>query len=253
MDAKKAVSAALEKALVVQAPLATKNIRRLRRVHPDATPKKLLRKLDTAYLSAVTVSGGAAGAAGMAPGAGVPAALGDVLVFTEATVLYVLSRAEIHGLHPEDVERRKLLVYMVLMGENANAALGKAIPKTGGHWAKKIVESIPMTAIDKANKVLGPRFITKYGTKQGVLVLSKQVPLGIGAILGGGGNHLFGRLTIKSANKIFGPAPRGWSTAAGSAGALVTGANGPRMVATEHRAGSIPVLGGPLEGKRDES
>ena len=50
-----------------------------------------------------------------------------------------------------------------------------------------------MTAINKANKVLGPRFITKYGTKQGVLVLGKQVPMGIGAVLGGGGNHLSAR------------------------------------------------------------
>lgn len=208
--AKKIVQAGLDKSLVVQAPLAKKNVERLRRVHPDATPKELLKKLNVTYLSAVTVSGGAAGAAGMAPGVGVPAALADVLVFTEATVLYVLSRAEIHGLHPEDFERRKLLVYMVLMGDGANAALGKAIPKTGGHWAKKIVESIPMKAIDKANKVLGPRFITKYGTKQGVLVLSKQVPLGIGVGLGAGGNHIFGRLTVKSAKKVFGPAPKSW-------------------------------------------
>lgn len=210
MDAKKAVSVALDKALVAQAPLAAKNVERLRRVYPRATPSELVRKLNSTYLSAVTVSGGAAGAAGVAPGVGVPAALGDVLVFTEATVLYVLSRAEIHGLHPEDVERRKLLVYMVLVGDSANAALGKAIPKTGGHWAKKIVEGIPMTAINKANKVLGPRFITKYGTKQGVLVLSKQVPLGVGALLGGGGNHVFGRMTLKSANKVFGPAPSRW-------------------------------------------
>src|SRR4051812_21125704 len=124
MEAKKAVSVALEKALVAQAPLAAKNVQRLRRVHPDASPEQLLRRLNATYLSTVTVSGGAAGVAALAPGVGVPAALGDVLVFTEATVLYLLSRVEIHGLHPEDVERRKLLVYMVMIGDSANAALG---------------------------------------------------------------------------------------------------------------------------------
>lgn len=207
---KKAVGAALEKSLTGQAPLAAKNVERLRRVHPEATPQELLRKLNTTYLSAVTASGGASGAASVVPGAGIPVALGDTLLFTEATVLYLLSRAEIHGLHPEDVERRKLLVYMVMVGDSANVALGRAVPRTGGHWAKKIVESIPMTAINKANKILGPRFIAKYGTKQGVLVLSKQVPLGIGAVLGGGGNHVFGRITIKSADKVFGPPPADW-------------------------------------------
>ncbi|MCA0438608.1 MAG: hypothetical protein LCH98_19435 [Actinobacteria bacterium] len=210
MDAKRVVSAALEKALVAQAPMAKKNVERLRRVHPQASPSALIRKLDTAYLSAVTVSGVAAGAVGIVPGAGVPTAVADVLVFTEATVLYVLSRAEVHGLHPEDVERRKLLAYMVLVGDSANTALGKAIPRTGGYWAKRIVEGIPMSAVNAANKVLGPRFITKYGTKQGVLVLSKQVPLGLGAVLGGGGNHVFGRLSVRAANKVFGPPPEEW-------------------------------------------
>lgn len=211
MDAKRVVGAALEKALVVQAPLARKHVERLRRVHPQAAPSELVRKLDVTYLSTVTVSGGTAGAAGIVPGGGIPAALTDVVLFTEATVLYVLSRAEVHGLHPEDVERRKLLAYMVLIGDGANTALGKAIPRTGGYWAKRIVDGIPMSAVNAANKVLGPRFITKYGTKQGVLVLSKQVPLGVGAALGGGGNHVFGRLTVRTANKVFGPPPEAWT------------------------------------------
>ena len=186
MDAKRLVGVALEKALVAQAPLARKNVERLRRVHPEATPSALIKKLDVAYLSAV-------------------------MVFTEATVLYVLSRAEVHGLHPEDIERRKLLAYMVLVGDSANTALGKAIPRTGGYWAKRIVDGIPMSAVNAANKVLGPRFITKYGAKQGVLVLSKQVPLGVGAALGGGGNHVFGRLSVRTANKVFGPPPEVWT------------------------------------------
>jgi hypothetical protein len=61
--------------------------------------------------------------------------------------------------------------------------------------------------------VLGPRFITKYGTKQGALVLGKQIPFGIGAVIGGGGNHVFGRLTIASAHKIFGAEPDEWPPA----------------------------------------
>ena len=46
-------------------------------------------------------------------------------------MLYVLSRAEIHGLHPEDFERRKLLVYMVLMGDSANRCAGQGDPQDG--------------------------------------------------------------------------------------------------------------------------
>lgn len=201
------VEAGFTKALKVQQPLAAANVERLRRVHPDATARELVILLDRYFLAAVTTSGSGAGAAGAFPGVGIPAALADALAFTEAATLYVLCLAEIHDLHPEDIERRRLLVQTVLIGDSAVHALGKVTDKTGKHWAKVIVEKIPMAAIDKANKVLGPRFITKYGTKQGTLVLSKQLPLGIGIVLGGGANHLVGRGIIASARKIFGPVP----------------------------------------------
>jgi hypothetical protein len=71
-----------------------------------------------------------------------------------------------------------------------------------------------MSAINRINTVLGPRFVTKYGTKQGVLVLGRQLPRGIGAALGGTGNHLIGRSIIKSARKVFGEAPAEWPDAA---------------------------------------
>ncbi|MCX4741793.1 hypothetical protein [Streptomyces antibioticus] len=210
-DAKSLIQQALDKALVAQQPLARKNVERLRRVHPDDTPQKLIRRLDRYYLAAITASGGASGAAGAVPGAGIPTALADVMVFTEASVLYTLSLAEVHGTHPEDFERRKLLVLTVLLGDGAVRTLDKVVGRTGPYWARRIVGAIPMSAINRANKVLGPRFITKYGTQQGVLVLSKQVPLGIGAALGAGGNHVFGRLTIKSARAIFGDSPSDWA------------------------------------------
>ena len=61
-----------------------------------------------------------------------------------------------------------------------------------------------MDAIKKLNRVLGPRFITKYGTKQGVLVLGKQLPFGLGAAIGGAGNHLVGRGIVTTTHRILG-------------------------------------------------
>lgn len=208
--AKKTLEKGFAKALEAQMPLASAHVARLRRVDPDATPRDLARKLNRLFLSTVTTTGAAAGAAGVLPGVGIPSALVDVVAFTEAAAFYVLSMAEIHGLHPEDIERRRLLVQTVLIGDSAAAALGKGADKVGKHWAKEIVKGIPMEAIHKANKILGPRFITKYGAKQGTLVLSKQVPLGVGTVLGGGANHLVGRGVVASAKKIFGPAPEAW-------------------------------------------
>lgn len=211
---KAVLEAAFVKTLELQRPAAAANVARLRRLHPDKSPQDIIRTLTKTYVGAVSVTGASAGAAAIVPNGAVqiPAALADFLAFTEATVLYVLSLAEVHGLHPEDRERRKLLVLTVMVGDGAVGVLDKIIGKTGKYWAKAIVDKTPMAAINAANKLLGPRFITKYGTKQGVLVLGKQVPFGVGVLLGGGGNAGLAILTARSAKKIFGAAPEAWSS-----------------------------------------
>lgn len=207
MELKEVASQALTKALTFQSPVARNNFERLRRVHPDATPTELAKRVTRYYLSLVTTSGGAMGAAGAIPGGGLASAAFDVVGFTEASVLYALTLAEIHGIHPEDIERRRLLVQTVLIGDSAITALNKGAGRTVPYWGKQIVNAIPMSAVLKANKVLGPRFIVKYGTKQGVLVLSKQIPLGIGIGVGALSSYAIGRTIVGTARKVFGPAP----------------------------------------------
>lgn len=210
MTGKELLSQPFEKALTTQQPLAVRNVARLRRVHPDKSPNEIVRILTRWYLTVTATTGAASGAAAVVPGAGIPAALADVAAFTEVSVFYTLSLAEVHGLHPEDFERRRLLVVAVLLGNAGDRALAKALGRAGPYWGKKIVTAIPMSTITKLNKVLGYRFITKYGTKQGIIVLGKQVPLGIGAVLGAGGDYGFAWFVVASARKIFGPAPDAW-------------------------------------------
>jgi hypothetical protein len=208
MDPKELASQALTRALTFQSPLARSNFERLRRVHPDATPTELAKQVTRYYLSAVTTSGGAMGAAGAFPGGGIPSAAMDVVAFTEVSVLYALTLAEIHGLHPEDIERRRLLVQTVLIGDSAITALNKGADKAIPYWGKQIVKAIPMSAVHKANKMLGPRFIAKYvGAKQTALVLSKQIPFGLGIAVGASSSYIIGRTIVGTARKVFGPAP----------------------------------------------
>lgn len=214
LDPRALAKAGLEKALEAQYPLAVENVGRLRRVHPDKSPADLVSYLNKIYLGAVAGAGAGAGAAAAVPNGWVqvPAALADLLTFLEASVLYTLSVAEVHGLDVEDVERRRLLVTAVLVGNStATATLQPLVGRSVPYWGRQIVKAIPMSAINKANQVLGPRFVTKYGTKQGVLVLGKQVPLFIGAGIGAGGNSVFGWLIVRTARKILGPPPQSWN------------------------------------------
>lgn len=65
-----------------------------------------------------------------------------------------------------------------------------------------------MSQINQINRVLGPRFITKYGTKQGVLVLGRALPFGFGVVIGGVGNLVVGRGVVAGTRRAFGDPPK---------------------------------------------
>lgn len=199
--------------LIDQQPLAVATVDRLRRVHPDKSPEELINLLNRIYLGMVTTSGASVGAAAAVSNgaARVPVAMVDLAASLEASVLYVLAVAEVYGIDVEDVERRRFLLMIVLLGDGgaeiAIQALGKrSVP----YWSKSIIDNIPMKSIKAANKVLGPQFITKYGTKQGVLVLDKHLPLALGAVVGAGGKAAFGYGVIRSIKKFLQKAPEDW-------------------------------------------
>ena len=111
-------------------------------------------------------------------------------------------------MHVDDLERRRTLIMAILLGDGGATFFQKAAGRTAPHWGRRIVSGIPMSTINSANKVLGHNFITKYGTKQGILVLGRSVPLGLGALNGGAGNAALGRTTITATRTAFNPAPR---------------------------------------------
>ena len=227
LDFQAPIKAAFDKALEVQYRAASANVARLRRVHPDKSPEELLSYLTTFYLGAVAATGACAGATAAVPNGEVqvPVALAELLGFLGASVLYALSAAEIHGLDVEDVERRKLLVMSVLAGDAAaNATLAPLVERTAPYWAEVIVKKIPLPVIWKANKVLGPKFIMKWSSRQAVITLGIQVPFLIGAGIGAGGNALFGWFIVKSAQKILGPTPESWDELTEPALAPIRGA-----------------------------
>ena len=204
-DLKSIISSTFDKALEIQYPLAIKNVERLRRVHPTKSPKELLAYLDEHYLRTVAITGFATGTAAAVPNGVVqmPVALADLLSSLEASVFYALCAMEIYGVSIEDHERRRLIVTIVLVGDStATKALRSLNKRTVPYWSKKLINSIPMSTIK--------RFNTKYGTKQGVLVLGKQVPVFLGAGIGAIGNTLFGHFTIASVKKVFGDTPDAW-------------------------------------------
>lgn len=211
------VLALLDKAIAVQSPLVTKNIVRARQRNPEATPAQVIRTLERMYVSALTGTGAAVGGAAAAPGVGTGVALalsaGETLSSLELSALFALSLAEVHGVPLDELERRRTIVMGVMLGGSGSATIGKVAERTGQHWGRQVVAKVPVETLRQINGILGKNFITKYGTKQGIIVLGRVAPFGIGAVIGGGGNAALAALTVRAGRRAFGPPPESWSGA----------------------------------------
>ncbi|GAA5520038.1 hypothetical protein Lsed01_02499 [Demequina sediminis] len=205
---------ALDRALTAQQPLAAAHVALMRRRRPDATPGQVIASLERQYISSLSASGAAVGATAAVPGVGTATAValtaGETLTAIEQGVLLALAIAEVHDIRIDDIERRRTLVLAMMLGESGPKLVQKMAGRTGAHLGRKVTNSIPIETIRAINKVLGHNFVTRYGTKQGIVVIGRIAPLGIGAAIGGAGNGLMAWGVTKGARAAFGPAPRAW-------------------------------------------
>ncbi|MBP2211507.1 hypothetical protein JOJ87_001851 [Rhodococcus ruber] len=203
-EASKAM-ALFDKALVAAGNLVESRVTRLRERYPDAGEEQLLKKLETTFLSAVTATGAATGGAAAVPGVGTAAALamtaGDTSWFMTAAAGHVLSALRVHGIHVTDLEHQKAIVLTVLAGGGGSTFFGKAAGRTGAHLGKLLTNSVPATTIRSINRVLGYNFVTRYGTRQGILVLGRAAPFGIGMAIGAGGNLVMAQTVVRATRK----------------------------------------------------
>jgi hypothetical protein len=214
--AAKVLSQIIERGSRVQAPAVKAYVDRLRQHKPDATPAEIIRTLEKHYVAAVMASGAAVGSAAALPGIGTLAALsavaGETVVFLEATAVYVLAVAEVHGIPADHRERRRALVLAVLVGEDTKHAVADLIGsgRTSGAWVADGAATLPLPAVSQLNQRLLRYFVKRYTLKRGAIVFGKLLPVGIGAVVGGVGNRLMGKRIIANARKAFGNPPPRW-------------------------------------------
>ncbi|MER6157245.1 hypothetical protein ABT147_17130 [Streptomyces sp. NPDC001868] len=204
----------LDKAINLQSPLVRRNIARARRRNPEATPAQVIRSLERMYVGALTGTGAAVGGTAAAPGVGTGLALaltaGETLSSLELSALFALSIAEVHGVPIDEVERRRTIVMGILLGGAGSETIAKVAGRTGQHWGRQVVAKVPVETLRQINKILGKNFVTKYGTKQGIIVLGRVAPFGIGAVIGGGANAALAALAVRAGRRAFGPPPASW-------------------------------------------
>jgi hypothetical protein len=207
---------AIMKALDVQRPLVLANLNRLRRKYPEASPAELSARLEKGYLVAITGGGAAVGGSALVPGVGTVAALGlsaaATVGFLEATALYAQSIAELHGIHTDNPERARTMVMAILMGEEGVALIRELAGQTQGKrpgqtWGSVVGTSMPAGMVGTLMDSMRRRFLKKILARQGTAMLGRAVPFGIGAVVGGAGNHMMGRKVIAATREAFGEPP----------------------------------------------
>lgn len=207
---------AVERALEAQAPLVASRIANVRRDRPTATPAEVIATLNKQYTIAVGSTGAAAGGAAFIPAVGTAASLAtataEAIAALNASVLYVLAVAEVHGQSLDEMERRRAVVLGVVLGDGGGKLMRKV---TGGsqRWAQEVADAIPLPKLGPVNQTLVRWFIRRYAVRQGALAFGRALPLGAGAVIGAAGNVATAKAVIRSTERAFGPPPPTWPKA----------------------------------------
>lgn len=209
---------ALDRVLAVQRPAVVAHLRSIRLRHPDSTVSQIVAMLERRYLTAVTTGGAAVGATAVVPGigTGMTLALGGVETagFLDATALFAQSLTELHGIRVEDPNRARALVMTLMLGQEGvdlvsqlyRQVSGKGVSR-GQYWGELVTRSLPRAAVGPLVDRLKTAFSRRLAAAGGASILGKALPFGIGAAIGGTGNHLLGRRVIVASRRAFGAVP----------------------------------------------
>ena len=208
----RALDAALDKALTIQRPVVQSYLARVHARRPDATPAEVVEQLERRYRAAVVGIGAASGGAAALPGVGtatsVAAGAAEIAAFVSATAMYVLALAELHGVPVSDPEVRRALVLAALVGEGGTVAIDGAAVEAGSSWAQVLGRRASNESLGGLNGRLGTLLLTRFGARQGALLIGRAVPFGIGAGIGAAGNAALARGVIRAARRSFGAPPK---------------------------------------------
>ena len=209
---------ALDRVLQVQRPVVIAHLRSIRLRHPAATTAEIVRMLERRYLAAVTTGGAAVGATAVVPGIGTGVTLAlsgvETVGFLDATALFAQSLAELHGIRVDNPDRARALVLTLMLGKEGVdlvAQLGRQLAGKGvsrdRYWGELITKSLPRAAVGPLVDRLKTTFVHQFAAKGGASIIGKALPFGIGAAVGGTGNHLLGRRVVIGSRRAFGVPP----------------------------------------------
>ena len=204
-----ALERALDKAIAIPASRIEERVARMRRDRPGADTAELVEMAGSRFRRDAGLSSGAVGASAAIPaiGTGAAAALtvGQSAAFMASAVTYVLTVAEIQGVHVVDTERRRALVLSALLGKEGSEAVQGQLGLSSMFWAAQLLMQMPLPSVKSINAHLIKRVAKRSAAKGGALALGRLLPFGIGAAIGWSGGRALANQVIEGAQAALGP------------------------------------------------
>jgi hypothetical protein len=177
----------------------------------DVRPEKM-QALSDSFARELAAFGATAGAAAAAPMVGTAAtmlaATAELAWFTARAGDLILTVAALHGRPAPTVdEGRAWMLAVLIYGSSAREGFAKALNEANTGLSPASNTRLPITTLQTVNRLLVPRLMKRYGTRRGAIALGTALPLGIGALVGGGANYMAVRSLAKHADEFFARLP----------------------------------------------
>ena len=203
-----ALERALDKAIAIPASRIEERVARMRR-DPGADAAELVEMAGARFRRDAGLSSGAVGASAAIPaistGAAAALTVGQSAAFIASAVTYVLTVAEIQGVHVVDTERRRALVLSALLGKEGSEAVQGQLGLSSMFWAAQLLMQMPLPSVKSINAHLIKRVAKRSAAKGGALALGRLLPFGIGAAIGWKGGRALANQVIEGAQAALGP------------------------------------------------
>lgn len=204
-----ALERALDKAIAIPAARIEERVARMRRDRPGADAAELVEMAASRFRRDAGLSSGAVGASAALPaistGAAAALTVGQSAAFIASAVTYVLTVAEIQGLHVVDTERRRAVVLSALLGKEGSEAVQGQLGLSSMFWAAQVLMQMPLPSVKSINAHLIKRVAKRSAAKGGALALGRLLPFGIGAAIGWSGGRALANQVIEGAQAALGP------------------------------------------------
>ena len=204
-----ALERALDKAIAIPAARIEERVARMRRDRPGADAAELVEMAASRFRRDAGLSSGAVGASAAIPaistGAAAALTVGQSAAFIASAVTYVLTVAEIQGVHVVDTERRRALVLSSLLGKEGSEAVQGQLGLSSMFWAAQLLMQMPLPSVKSINAHLIKRVAKRSAAKGGALALGRLLPFGIGAAIGWKGGRALANQVIEGAQAALGP------------------------------------------------